>query len=124
MNSLSWLIYFAGVNEAILNGVIPMAVLIIFACGAGVFLLWINECYVITKRTIRNFIIAGGIVAVIATVVPDRQTLMLIASSEIGEKVINSDKITALGSTVDPSITLLKTWIENQTEVLKQQKRK
>jgi hypothetical protein len=124
MNSLSWLIYFAGVNEAILNGVIPMAVLIIFACATGVFLLWINECYVITKRTIRNFIIAGGIVAVIATVVPDRQTLMLIASSEIGEKVINSDKITALGSTVDPSITLLKTWIENQTEVLKQQKKK
>ena len=39
--------------------------------------------------------------------------MLLIAASEVGEKIVTSEKIT---SVVDPSVTLLKTWIEKQTQ--------
>ena len=38
--------------------------------------------------------------------------MILVAASEIGEKVITSEKVTTV---IDPSVVLLKTWIEKQT---------
>ena len=45
-------------------------------------------------------------------VLPTRETMILVAASEIGEKVITSEKVTTV---IDPSVVLLKTWIEKQT---------
>lgn len=49
-------------------------------------------------------------------VLPDRNTVLLIAASQIGEKIVNNEKVQ---SVVDPSIDLLKTWMVQQTQNLK-----
>lgn len=51
-----------------------------------------------------------------AIFVPSRQTLILIAGSEIGGKVAQSE---AVQSVVDPGLELVKTWIASETSKLK-----
>lgn len=52
---------------------------------------------------------------IISTVIPSRQTLILISASEIGEKIINSDNTKAI---IDPSVNLLKGWIRKELDKL------
>lgn len=52
-------------------------------------------------------------VSICWAIIPTKETMLLIAASEVGEKIVTSEKIT---SVVDPSVTLLKTWIEKQTQ--------
>lgn len=47
----------------------------------------------------------------LGSIMPDKQTAVLIAASQVGEKLITSEKVT---SVVDPSVDLLKTWIQNE----------
>jgi hypothetical protein len=52
--------------------------------------------------------------------IPSQKTIVLIAASEIGEKVLTNEKVVSSGqATIDPSIELLKTWILKETEELK-----
>jgi len=59
----------------------------------------------------------------LASIIPNRETVLLIAASEIGDRVMNSEKMAKVGdrvgSVVDPGIDLLKTWIEQQTQTIK-----
>lgn len=48
--------------------------------------------------------------------VPDRNTVLLIAASEIGERVATSQRVDDI---LDPSIELLKTWMEQQTAAIR-----
>lgn len=51
----------------------------------------------------------------IAILLPSRTTLILIAASEFGEKIVTSERVVGI---VDPSVELLKAWIESQTREL------
>lgn len=129
MNSLSWLIYAAGVvqsaNFIIASLVILIIPLLLLFKLLGAF---DNTDYKFVKGemvkvemgsnfpfSVRQLIAAWFVLAFIGTVVPSRQTIVLIASSEYGEKILSNPKI---GEIVDPSIDLLKTWIEKEKEKL------
>lgn len=68
----------------------------------------------------RKYMIIGLITffvsGIVQSILPDRNTVLLIAASQIGEKIVNNEKVQ---SVVDPSIDLLKTWMVKQTAELK-----
>lgn len=51
-----------------------------------------------------------------ASVIPERQTVLLIAASEMGERVLNHPRVDQV---VDPGIELLTTWMRTETEKLR-----
>lgn len=133
MNTLSWLIYLASVTGSI-GGFFTF---IAFITGLGTFI-GIGGI-LITRISITDAIIADDVTKLeklsvffrkwififaslflfsgtTSVILPERNTVLLIAASEIGEKVVASEKIS---SVVDPSIELLKTWIEEQTIQIK-----
>ena len=52
----------------------------------------------------------------VATAVPSRQTVLLIAASEMGERMLNHPRVDAV---VDPRIDLLTTWMRKETDDLR-----
>lgn len=130
MNSLSWLIYAAGVVQSanfVIGGLVILIipVLTLFKMGGA----FENTEYKYVKGeytkvemgedklpfSVRQLIAAWFVLAFIGIVTPSRSTVILIASSEYGEKILNNPKINQI---VDPSIDLLKTWIEKEKEKL------
>lgn len=121
MNTLSWLIYFA----ELVHNFTFIALLISIAC----FLIWsiARFCFIyyhermITKEDQErlpssNYLIVGFILVGIVTVLPSKNTVMLIAASEVGQRLVTSERVVDV---VDPSLDLLKTWIKKETEALK-----
>jgi hypothetical protein len=130
MNSLSWLIYAAGVVQSADFIIGSLVILIIPALtllkmgGAFQNTDWKFVKGELTKVdlgedklpfSVRQLIAAWFVLAFIGIVTPSRSTVILIASSEYGEKILNNPKINQI---VDPSIDLLKTWIEKEKEKL------
>lgn len=57
---------------------------------------------------------------ILYTIVPSQQTMVLIASSEIGQRVVTSQEFQDnVKGVIDPSAELLKTWIRSETAKLK-----
>jgi hypothetical protein len=48
----------------------------------------------------------------LASLVPSRQTVLLIAGSEMGERVLNHPKFNQV---VDPGLELVTTWMQKET---------
>lgn len=127
MNTLSWLIYFAGVVHSfnfvatVLFIGLPIITLMKMS---GVF---VTNQYALRKEdqidqmpfTAKQMIFVWLLVCAIGVVVPSRQTVILIASSEYGEKILKNPKINEI---IDPSIDLLKTWIEKEKKELVEDK--
>lgn len=121
MNSLSWLIYFAG----LVHSLIFITVIVSIVC----FAIWtiarlafiLHHERMITKEDHErlpsgNYLIVGFICAGIASFLPTKNTVMLIAASELGQRLVTNQQVVDV---VDPSIELLKTWIKKETEALK-----
>ena len=70
-------------------------------------------------KAIRYVLIVEFITCLLFVFVPNRQTMILVAASEVGEKVLTNDKVTNI---IDPSIDLLQTWIKNELTNLKKEK--
>lgn len=114
MNTLSWLLYFAGVagnlSTFLSISAFFMIIIGIFACGvyAGHY-----------ERTLPKKLIAipiiGFIFAITACFIPNKETIMYIAASEYGEKVVNSKEVQDLKN---PAVDLLKQWMKKETERL------
>ena len=51
----------------------------------------------------------------LASLVPSRQTVLLIAASEMGERVLNHPRVNQV---IDPGIDLLTTWMEKEKHEL------
>ena len=145
MNGLSWLIYLAGSTTgfstlftlcSIFVGIVTLILICIsFATldkkdSSGRRLT--NEalcdheqlhdtCKKGAIKTAMVFVCFG----VLSALMPSRQTVLLIAASEIGERTLKSEQMAAVGNrltnVVDPSIELLNTWITKQTQDLKRQ---
>jgi hypothetical protein len=145
MNELSFLLYLAHVSDNI-GGV--LGVLGVLTCiGAIVMALYytITKFFVIPSievageswkswstdefdRLLASVKVAGKAFVILCTIsitagliksfVPDRKTVTLIAASQIGEKIIKSPQVQSI---VDPSITLLKSWMEQQTQSIEKE---
>lgn len=138
MNSLSWLIYIANVSGSLGGFLVFLATV----CGiTAVILTIITLCMLdatdyfgrplpahqlVNRDIIRKgskkaaILTATGmfLFGTFSTLLPDRETVLLIAASQIGEKVVESQQVQGI---LDPSLDLLKTWIEQQTQSIKSQ---
>jgi hypothetical protein len=118
MNSLSLLIYFAGVVQALGTFIAMILIISLFLVFCIGFLLLIaegdfsKETFTGLVKTIKYTVITVIILASIQVFLPSRQTVLLIAASEMGEKVLNNEKV---GQVIDPSIDLITTWMKNET---------
>ena len=118
MNSLSLLIYFAGVVQALGTFIAMILIISLFLVFCIGFLLLIaegdfsKETFTGLVKTIKYTVITVIILASIQMFLPSRQTVLLIAASEMGEKVLNNEKV---GQVIDPSIDLITTWMKNET---------
>lgn len=114
MNTLSWLLYLAGIagNLSTFFGLSSFFMIII----GGFFCLAVAGH---TEKTPPKKLLAipiiGFIFAIIACFIPNEKTIMYIAASEYGEKVVNSKEVRDLAN---PASELLKTWIKKETERL------
>jgi hypothetical protein len=138
MNSLSFLIYLAGVTGSVGNFLTFLAVMfgILAVVCMVVWLVMHDETNrfsdklkgddLVFRRSMRTkawrwfwgftglFVLAGSI----ASITPTRQTVLLITASEMGEKVLNHPRV---NSVVDPGIELLTAWMEKETREIKKQ---
>lgn len=121
MNSLSWLIYFAGLVHSLIFITIAVSIVCftIWTIASLAFIL--HHERMITKEDQErlpsgNYLIVGFICAGIASFLPSKNTVMLIAASELGQRLVTNQQVVDV---VDPSIELLKTWIKKETEALK-----
>lgn len=72
------------------------------------------------SASIKSLVIWRSILAVVDIFIPSKQTMILIAASEVGEKLADNQKV---GQIIDPSLDLLKTWIEKEkNDLLKSMK--
>lgn len=73
-----------------------------------------KSAFKIAITTFVCMIIAGST----SSLLPSRQTVLLIAASEIGERIVTSERAQ---SVIDPSVDLLKTWMQRETQIIQQQ---
>jgi hypothetical protein len=115
MNSLSWFIYLADVVESIKVTSILVAMIggIAFAFYALARLATGGE---FPKWNGLKWGIGGCAFAVfLAVVMPSHKTMIMIASSELGEKVTHSEQVKGI---VDPGLDLVKNWIKKEAHEL------
>jgi hypothetical protein len=144
MNNLSWLIYLAYVVDtfsAFVGWLMFPCFIAIVASGIGIMYCLdttdgkgkrLDENLIEGKRRVDlpmfkkwclRFCTMFVVLGVIFSLTPNRQTVLLVAASEIGERSLNSEAMAKvsdrLGNVIDPSIDLLNTWIRKQTSDLR-----
>lgn len=125
MNSLSWFIYATqvvdGLRDTAFGALIALGVLLFFALIFGplapdaFFRVDVEEMGPVLKRIAGWVIVAAVCLCLIVILTPSRQTMLLIAGSEVGERLAKSDTVSEI---VNPGSDLLKTWIKNETAKL------
>jgi The Golgi pH Regulator (GPHR) Family N-terminal len=139
MNSLSWLIYLAGVAEglstivtviAVLSGIAAIAAWIAFfaafdetdSSGRPYSDEQIEQTRKVVRPTIRRVAFTLLFTSIFASVInvglPSRQTILLVAASEMGERALMSRPVQEV---IDPSVELLQTWIRQQTAAIREE---
>jgi hypothetical protein len=114
--SLSWLIYLIQVV-----GSLHILGFVLFAItGAALFASFMAaiELNIKWKSVFRNAIIAACVGAALVVFVPSERTMLLIASVQVGEKLMASQTVQ---SVIDPSTDLLKSWIALETKKIKKE---
>lgn len=118
MNSLSWMIYGIGVADNLGTGLgilFAIGVMGLFFASIGIF---IGEEVGLIPYVKRGAI-ALVVMLIVMVFLPDRKTMLLIAGSEIGERAIQSESVKDV---VNPGVDLLKTWIKDETDKIKNKK--
>lgn len=131
MNNLSILIYLSGVTGT-LASFLTFVTVVFGLLGVVSLLIWLvshdeTDTY---NRRLEGEALAGRretrksswkwfwrfcglfvFVGSLASFIPSRQTVLLIAASEMGERVLNHERVNQV---IDPGIDLLKTWMEKE----------
>ena len=127
MNSLSWMIYLASVTDSMrenfgaLLGITTFATAML-SIGALLAKLLEDMELPFYKPYMKVAVPVMVVSFVFCNVLPKKETLMLIAASEFGDRIMTQQKIGE--RIVDPSITLLQEWIKKQTEEIASTKKK
>lgn len=114
MNSLSWLIYLSEICGSLSNVFTGIAVVGFVLIG----IIWFGHA-VIAERSWpagKYLLIIPMLAMFMAAVIPSKNTVMLIAASQYGEKVLESKAVKEL---TDPALDLVKNWIETENERIK-----
>jgi len=136
MNGLSWSIYLIGVvgsfNSA-LAGIIVISAAMTFVLtiaavvnfnsnnfGRGVSEYNLNMGATCKKWAVRAGILFG-VMLFLSVVVPSERTVVLIAASQVGEKVMHNDQVTGLAK---DSVDLLSTYMKTELKNLKGKNKK
>lgn len=100
MNSLSWLLYFGDVVGSV-NAVISILVLLTILSGIGLLMFAIietpwceeqkKEHFKTVKGWASTWLKVVGVVYFVGVLFPSKQTVYMIAASELGEEVITSE---------------------------------
>ena len=127
MNSLSWMIYLASVTDTMrenFGALLGFTAFSTVMLSIGAFLAKILEDVELPLyRTYMKVAVPVIVVSfVFSNVLPKKETLMLIAASEFGDRIMTQQKIGE--RIVDPSINLLQEWIKKQTEEITAGKKK
>lgn len=114
MNTLSWLLYFAGVVGNL------SCFLTIIVVMLAILQLGIIVAYTVDRGELPSarLWICGAIaipLGIFVSFIPNKETIMYIAASEYGEKVVNSKEVQDLKN---PAVDLLKQWMKKETERL------
>jgi hypothetical protein len=64
----------------------------------------------------RRLLPSWLVISLLASIAPGRETMMLIAASEMGQRLVQSQQVQGIA---DPSLELLRTWIQRTTDDLK-----
>jgi len=93
MNNLSWLLYFAGVAGNFQITLALIGTCLLFYCFA---------CLVLehTKNLTRN-VVLGVFVCLISSCIPSKDTIYLIAASEMGEEALQTETAQKVGDYLD-----------------------
>ena len=135
MNNLSILIYLSGVTGT-LASFLTFVTIVFGLLGAVCLLIWLishdetdadnrrleGEALASRRETHKNswkwfwrfcglFVFVGSL----CSFIPTRQTVLLIAASEMGERVLNHPRVNQV---IDPGIDLLTTWMEKEKHEL------
>jgi hypothetical protein len=112
MNSLSWLLYIASVVGSLSGFFAVLGMLLIIAGGmlCGLYAVETNK---FPLKKLIAIPVTGLIFCLIACLIPSEKTIMYIAASEYGEKVVNSKEVQDLKN---PALDLLKTWMKKESE--------
>jgi hypothetical protein len=126
MNNLSWLLYAVDVldNLNILTRLVDVL--------GGIVFLGLTFAYAVnsegsdtekkgrTLKAIAKWLKVDATVVIVAVIlsviVPSKQTVLLIAASEVGERVLTNEKVTSI---IDPSVEYLQTWVKHELGKLK-----
>jgi len=127
VNSLSWMIYLASVTDTMrenFGALLGFTAFSTVMLSIGAFLAKILEDVELPfYRTYMKVAVPVMVVSfVFSNVLPKKETLMLIAASEFGDRIMTQQKIGE--RIVDPSINLLQEWIKKQTEEITAGKKK
>ncbi len=127
MNNLSWFIYLTQATDSIRDGIIMLwwmtvVVFIAWAIAGSFSAIEDDEKTMLTawRAAFKQAILPMAVAVFVVAVIPSRQTMLLIAGSEMGERAINSS---AVQDVVNPGVDLLKTWIKEETDKLKSAKK-
>ena len=124
MNGLSWLIYLAEVVDTfgkMLGTSLFISIFALMAASAAVVIGHVEEESAVAsagKKLAKWTIGALFVGSIFFVITPSRQTVLLIAASEIGERVMTSDRVQGV---IDPSVELLQTWIRQQTQSIQRE---
>lgn len=131
MNNLSILIYLSGVTGT-LASFLTFVTIVFGLLGVVCLIVWLvaHDETDASHRRLEGEALAGRretrksswkwfwrfcglfvFVGSLASFVPSRQTVLLIAASEMGERVLNHERVNQV---IDPGIDLLKTWMEKE----------
>lgn len=123
MNSLSWFIYLTQIVDNL--GVAALGCLV-FGGMIGFFAFLIGPMAIDvmdsppSPATIRSFVRGYIITMVLAVLVsvfmPSRQTMLMIAGSEMGERLVKSESVNNI---VNPGMDLIRKWIQQETDKIK-----
>lgn len=131
MNNLSWFIYLTQVSDSardassafMIASSIVVGILFIFAPLIAMMVEDIDGLATI-KAKIPSALKMWGILFCVAALfyltMPSRQTMILIAGSEMGERIVKSD---AVKDIVNPGADLLKAWIKDETDKITSKKK-
>jgi hypothetical protein len=125
MNNLTLAIYLAGVVDGVRDMIVLLAVFMVIVFVALV--IWsvaigcnphdedVPNSFHWYRKTIYALVATFFLWSALDILVPTRQTLILMAGSEMGEKLVKSE---AVGSVVNPGLELIRTWIQKETKDL------
>jgi hypothetical protein len=127
MNSLSWFIYFAEVAGNVSAGITAVSIIALVVVGCSAIPALIDcmgdgEFYDKVWRPTAKWLVPCALLGLLtAAIIPSQRTLIMIAGSELGERVAKSDGVNSI---VNPGMDLIRKWIKQEADKISETSKK